>query len=31
MASHKPRLSKELVLSSALELVDAEGLDALTM
>lgn len=31
MASHKPRLSRELVLSSALELVDAEGLDALTM
>ena len=31
MASHKPRLTKELVLSAALELVDAEGLDALTM
>jgi AcrR family transcriptional regulator len=31
MASHKPRLSRELVLSAALELVDAEGLDALTM
>jgi AcrR family transcriptional regulator len=31
MASHKPRLSRDLVLSSALELVDAEGLDALTM
>jgi AcrR family transcriptional regulator len=27
----KPRLSRELVLSTALELVDAEGLDALTM
>jgi len=31
MASHKPRLTRELVLSAALELVDAEGLDALTM
>jgi AcrR family transcriptional regulator len=31
MTSHKPRLSRDLVLSSALELVDAEGLDALTM
>ena len=31
MASHKPRLSRDLVLSSALELVDAEGLEALTM
>lgn len=31
MASHKPRLSRDLVLSSALDLVDAEGLDALTM
>lgn len=30
-ASPKPRLSKDLVLSSALELVDAEGLEALTM
>ncbi|WP_441871135.1 TetR/AcrR family transcriptional regulator C-terminal domain-containing protein [Pseudarthrobacter sp. TAF60_1] len=27
----KPKLSRELVLSTALELVDAEGLDALTM
>jgi hypothetical protein len=27
----KPRLSRELVLSTALALVDAEGLDALTM
>ncbi|MDR7159433.1 TetR/AcrR family transcriptional regulator C-terminal domain-containing protein [Arthrobacter sp. BE255] len=31
MASQKPRLSRELVLSAALELVDDEGLDALTM
>ena len=31
MASPKPRLTRELVLSAALELVDAEGLDALTM
>ncbi|HJV99329.1 MAG TPA: TetR/AcrR family transcriptional regulator C-terminal domain-containing protein [Arthrobacter sp.] len=31
MASQKPRLTRELVLSAALELVDAEGLDALTM
>ena len=31
MASPKPRLSRELVLSAALELVDVEGLDALTM
>ena len=31
MASHKPRLTRELVLSAALELVDAEGLVALTM
>jgi AcrR family transcriptional regulator len=31
MASDKPRLTRELVLSAALELVDAEGLDALTM
>lgn len=31
MTSQKPRLSRELVLSAALELVDAEGLDALTM
>ncbi|MCU1518707.1 MAG: TetR family transcriptional regulator [Pseudarthrobacter sp.] len=31
MASQKPRLSRELVLSAALELVDAEGLEALTM
>ena len=31
MVSHKPRLTRELVLSAALELVDAEGLDALTM
>ena len=30
-ASPKPRLSRELVLSAALELVDSEGLDALTM
>ncbi len=30
-ASHKPRLSRELVLAAALELVDDEGLDALTM
>ncbi|WP_066289207.1 TetR/AcrR family transcriptional regulator C-terminal domain-containing protein [Arthrobacter sp. B6] len=30
-ASPKPRLSRDLVLSSALELVDAEGLEALTM
>jgi AcrR family transcriptional regulator len=30
-ASSKTRLSRELVLSTALELVDAEGLDALTM
>ena len=31
MASQKPRLTRELVLSAALELVDDEGLDALTM
>lgn len=31
MASPKPRLSRELVLSAALELVDSEGLDSLTM
>lgn len=31
MASQKPPLSRELVLSAALDLVDAEGLDALTM
>lgn len=30
-AGEKPKLSRELVLSTALELVDAEGLDALTM
>lgn len=30
-ASRKPRLSRELVLAAALELVDDEGLDALTM
>jgi len=30
-ASPKPRLSRELVLSAALELVDSEGLDSLTM
>jgi AcrR family transcriptional regulator len=30
-AERKARLSKELVLAKALELVDAEGLDALTM
>lgn len=29
--ARKPRLSRELVLSAALALVDAEGLDALTM
>lgn len=29
--SPKPRLSREIVLAKALELVDAEGLDALTM
>lgn len=29
--ARKPRLSRELVLAKALELVDAEGLDALTM
>ncbi|MFF2345886.1 TetR/AcrR family transcriptional regulator C-terminal domain-containing protein [Pseudarthrobacter sp. NPDC058119] len=29
--SPKPRLSREIVLAAALELVDAEGLDALTM
>ena len=31
MASQKPRLTRELVQSAALELVDDEGLDALTM
>ena len=31
MASPRRRLSRELVLSAALELVDAEGLEALTM
>ena len=31
MASQKPRLTRELVLSAALELVDDEGLDSLTM
>src|SRR5687767_1009951 len=30
-ADRKARLSRELVLATALELVDAEGLDALTM
>src|SRR6476620_11131748 len=30
-AGTKPRLSRDLVLAKALELVDAEGLDALTM
>jgi AcrR family transcriptional regulator len=30
-AGEKPKLSRELVLSTALALVDAEGLDALTM